>query len=294
MLSNNFKNHLVLEIERLFSLNVADIAFNPVFGGSINHCFKISLPNLNLFLKVNDNQKYPKMFETEYKGMKVLSNSSSFNIPTMHLYGAFQNSGFLVMEYIEEESRSDAFWKTFGHQLAQLHQSTTTEFGLDHQNYIGSLSQGNNFHKKWSDFFISERLNPMIEIARNQNAIQLATIKQFEDLYKKLDDIFPVEPPALIHGDLWNGNFMTDSSGQATIFDPAIYYGHREMDIAMSKLFGGFDQLFYDSYNETFPLTHDWEARVDVANLYPLLVHVNLFGGGYIHQVKSILSRFVG
>ena len=118
------------------------------------------------------------------------------------------------------------------------------------------------------------------------------TVLSFERFYKKLDEIFPVEPPALIHGDLWVGNFMVGELGEAILIDPAIYFGHREMDLAMSQLFGGFDRQFYESYHKYFPLEKDWQKRIDYCNLYPLMVHVNLFGGGYTGSVKSILQRF--
>jgi fructosamine-3-kinase len=116
----------------------------------------------------------------------------------------------------------------------------------------------------------------------------------FEILYSKLGEIFPEEAPSLIHGDLWSGNFLSDSKGNPVIFDPAVYYGHREMDIGMCLLFGGFSQDFYDAYNESFPLEKGWEERVPVTTLYPLLVHVLLFGASYAHQVKQLLRRLVG
>ena len=180
----------------------------------------------------------------------------------------------------------------FGKQLAQLHQNTNTSFGLEESNYIGSLLQQNNLHNNWIDFFINERLKPQIKLARDNGKIDLSTITKFERLYTKLDEIFPEEPPALLHGDLWSGNFMVDEKGGPVIIDPAVYFGHREMDIAMTKLFGGFNQQLYQSYNEHFPLEKGWEQRVDICNLYPLMVHVNLFGGGYLEQVKSILNKF--
>ena len=115
---------------------------------------------------------------------------------------------------------------------------------------------------------------------------------KFNSLFGLLPSIFPQEPPALLHGDLWNGNYMISGDGKPAIIDPAVYYGHREMDLGMTMLFGGFDTRFYNSYNATYPMEQGWELRLDICNLYPLLVHVNLFGGGYINQVKSILDKF--
>ena len=116
--------------------------------------------------------------------------------------------------------------------------------------------------------------------------------KMFSKLYYRLEDIVPSESPALLHGDLWSGNYMTSARGEPTLIDPAVYYGHREMDIGMTKLFGGFAEPFYSAYNSVFPMESGWEARVDLCNLYPLMVHVNLFGGSYLSQVNSILNKF--
>jgi fructosamine-3-kinase len=116
--------------------------------------------------------------------------------------------------------------------------------------------------------------------------------EQFERFFIRLPDIFPEEPASLVHGDLWSGNYMTGAGGQAVIIDPAVYYGHREMDIGMSRLFGGFAAGFYESYNHEYPLASGWLERVELCNLYPLMVHVNLFGGSYVNSVKNILRQF--
>ena len=154
------------------------------------------------------------------------------------------------------------------------------------------MYQQNNSHTNWTDFFIQERLQIQIKLARDHHQIESTTISKFEKLYHRLDDIFPKEQPALLHGDLWSGNFMVDEKGAPVIMDPAVYYGHREMDIAMTKLFGGFDNQFYDAYNAHFQLEKGWKSRIDICNLYPLLVHVNLFGGSYLQQVKNIITKF--
>jgi fructosamine-3-kinase len=118
-------------------------------------------------------------------------------------------------------------------------------------------------------------------------------LSQFERLYHKLPGLFPKEKPRLVHGDLWSGNYLIDQDSNPVLIDPAAYFGHREVDIAMTRLFGGFDEAFYKSYNEVFPLETGWKDRIDLYNLYPLLIHVNLFGSGYVQQVKRIIAKWV-
>jgi protein-ribulosamine 3-kinase len=263
-----------------------------VSGGSINHAFKLETTSRNYFLKFNVEKKYPRMFEAEAMGLSLLRNTKTLIIPDVVATGEASGNSFLILEWIEPGKRKRSFWKDFGNQLAQLHKNTTTNFGLDHDNYIGSLAQSNRQHSSWIDFFIEERIGQQIELASDSGNINSAMVNQFEKLFLKLPGIFPEEKPSLLHGDLWSGNFMVTADGSPALIDPAVYYGHREMDLAMAKLFGGFDPEFYDSYRVSFPLSAGFESRVDIYNLYPLLVHVNLFGGGYVQQVKSILSRF--
>ena len=222
----------------------------------------------------------------------MLAEHTELMIPQPISIGDVDNDAFLLMDYLEEGNRPQDFWEQFGRSLARLHRCTQESFGLDHDNYIGSLPQSNRKHASWSEFFVTERLEAQLKRARDNDKFGGDVLLRMERLFHRMDGLFPVEPPSLIHGDLWSGNFLCAANGAASIFDPAIYFGHREMDIGMTKLFGGFDPRFYSAYNKEWPLADDWETRVDVANLYPLLVHVNLFGGGYLSQVRSVLTRF--
>lgn len=132
----------------------------------------------------------------------------------------------------------------------------------------------------------------MIKLASDKQIISSSLIFKFYKFFKYIDEIFPVEKPSLLHGDLWNGNYMLAESGIPCLFDPAVYYGHREMDIGMTFLFGGFDSIFYDTYNEVYPMKEKWSERLEYYNLYPLMVHVNLFGTSYISHVEGILKKF--
>ena len=279
-------------VRKLFPGQKEEPTIKPVSGGSINSAYRIGLDDKQVFVKMNDRNAFPQMFETEKKGLDLLKANSQFHIPKVIDVVNDGNDAMIFMEWIEPGARESDYWRKFGRRLAEMHRSTNEEFGLDHDNYIGSLPQRNNRHSTWADFFIEERLQPMIEQARNDSQIDQEDISAFESLFARLPEIFPEEPPSLVHGDLWSGNYMTGPGGAATIIDPAVYYGHREMDLGMTKLFGGFDREFYDAYHEEFNLEPGWEERLDLANLYPLMVHVNLFGRGYLGQVKQILRRF--
>jgi fructosamine-3-kinase len=261
-------------------------------GGCINHAMKVETTSGFFFLKWNSAKRFPGMFEAEAKGLTLLKEMNAIGIPRVIGTGETGSDSFILLEFIEAGSQVKNFWNDFGTSLANLHRNSSESFGLPYDNYIGSLPQDNSQKKSWTEFFIEERLEKQIAIARNSEAISNSMVQQFNHLYKQLPEIIPEEKPSLIHGDLWNGNFMTGADGKAWLIDPAVYYGHREMDLAMSKLFGGFNGEFYESYDETFPLQKGFDQRADIHNLYPLLVHVNLFGGGYLSEVKNILSRF--
>ena len=177
-------------------------------------------------------------------------------------------------------------------KLAKMHQLTNAFFGFDDWNYMGSIQQKNNQQSTWSEFFATQRIEPMYEKARSSGYFSASTTKQLIRLLDKAESLFPTEPPSLVHGDLWSGNFLFDNTGDGVLIDPAVYYGHREMDIALSKLFGGFTADFYDGYNAQYPLEKGWEERVPLGQLYPLLLHVALFGNSYVGQVEQILNRF--
>ena len=180
-----------------------------------------------------------------------------------------------------------------GQTLAALHQHTAPSFGLDYDNYIGSLRQSNRPWDSWIDFFVHQRLEPQIRLATDNHQPIHALKKKIEAFYKEISALLPKENPALIHGDLWGGNLLTDEKGYPCLIDPAVCFGHREAELAYTQLFGHFDRQFYHVYNESFPLEPGFKERADLYNLYPLLVHVNLFGGGYVQQSEAIVSRFV-
>lgn len=264
----------------------------PVSGGCINETAKVKTSEGVFFAKWNHLNKFPRMLQAEGKGLQLLAKTNEITVPYLVAEKDSNNKQYLILEYIQSTLPKKKFWREFGNSLAKLHKHTSEKFGLDHNNYIGSLPQSNRYYDSWDDFFILERLEPQVKAARDAGKIGNSITQKFSRLFSKLENIFPPEKPSLLHGDLWSGNYMVGSKGEPVIIDPAVYYGHREMDLAMTKLFGGFDSDFYSAYVEEFPMENNWQKRTDICNLYPLMVHVNLFGGGYILQVESILRRF--
>ncbi len=265
----------------------------PVYGGDINQSFHLKTSIGDLFVKINDADIYPGMFEKEARGLATIRLTGEIRVPEIIGTGYSGSTAFLVLEYIREGRKGPAFWEHFGRQLAAMHRHTWRQYGLDYDNYIGSLLQINRPDSSWVNFFIQNRLRYQLNLAANRGLADTALIKRFERLFDKLHDLFPVEFPHLLHGDLWSGNFLVDHTGEPVLIDPAIYYGHREMDLAMTRLFGGFDRRFYEAYDEAFPLQPGWEERLPVYQLYPLLVHLNLFGPSYLSSIRSVLDRYV-
>jgi fructosamine-3-kinase len=264
----------------------------PVGGGSINEAFCLESRERNFFIKWNDAAAYPGMFAAEKSGLDLLQSSRVIKIPEVIATATAGHDSFILMEWIEPGKRIKLFWEDFGKKLARLHRKSEQKFGLENDNYIGSLPQSNRQHSSWIDFFIRERIEPQMKRAVDSGQLAHVQISQLANLYKRLPEIIPEEKPSLIHGDLWNGNFLVAADGSACLIDPAVYYGHREMDLAMARLFGGFDGEFYRGYEEEYPLEQGFESRFEIHNLYSLLVHVNLFGGGYVQQVRSFLLKF--
>lgn len=283
-------------LENLLTENLKDVIkiddISSVGGGSINNAIKVVTDKGSYFIKNNHADCYPHMFEKEALGLELLKSVNEIDIPEVLSFFEYMNDSFLVLRYIESNTKSTNFWQIFGEQLANLHKHTNSYFGLDYDNYIGSLYQSNSKKYSWAEFYIMERLEKQVALASDNNLIDKATTGNFGRFYNRIEEIFPDEPPALIHGDLWSGNYMVNQTGKPVLIDPAVYYGHREMDIGMSMLFGGFDSQFYHFYNEYYPLETGWEKRIDYCNLYFLMVHVNLFGGRYISSVKSIIQKF--
>ncbi|MDW8231027.1 MAG: fructosamine kinase family protein [Saprospiraceae bacterium] len=277
-------------IEALLGEKIASIA--PVSGGDINRAFCLTGESRRRwFLKTNTDAAAALMFRREAQGLALLGASGVIRTPRVYGHGADETgNAFLLLSFVDSGPRSPLFWERFGRQLAALHSQTSAFFGFAHDNFIGRLPQSNRRCETWAEFYAQERLQPQMQLARQQGYLDKAAEQQLERLCRRLDVRCPNEPPALTHGDLWSGNFLCNAQGEPVLIDPAAAYAHREMDIAMSRLFGGFDARFYAAYQEAWPLAPGFEERIEIYQLYYLLVHVNLFGSGYESGVRRILK----
>lgn len=258
-------------------------------GGDINEVYQAFLPEKSVVIKINNSQSLPQLFEKEKQGLELLSKST-FIVPKPIKTGAIDDTPFLIMDYIEQGSELN--WAVFGDKLAQLHQIEGKYFGLDHHNYIGSLEQINQECGAWSEFYTNHRLLALTAKARDEGLFEKKHCIWIEKLCQKLDELIPTCYPSLIHGDLWSGNLLTDKSGQPVLIDPAVYYGHPEMDWAMLSLFGNYPEEAMRSYLNISNLEVGFEHRKEIHQLYPLLVHLLIFGIGYRQSILSVLKKF--
>jgi fructosamine-3-kinase len=263
-------------------------------GGDINDAFEVRLADgRSVFVKTNA-RAAAEMFPAEARGLAFLAEPNALRIPEVLAVSSPSDPvRFLALELVRSASPARDHDEALGRGLAELHRSGAPSFGLDHDNFIGSLPQSNRAHARWADFFEKERLGPQLERAVSDGRASAGMRRGFERLFSRLADLVgPEEPPSRLHGDLWGGNLHTDERGAPCLIDPAVYGGHREIDLGMMRLFGGFGERVFAAYAEAFPLAPGARERIDLYQLYPLMVHVNLFGGGYGAQVERILSRY--
>ena len=271
-----------------FQNNLKLIDLKSLAGGDINQVFLLKCDEGNFVVKLNDAAKFPGMFSAEAKGLQLLNSTSTFITPTIVGEGEIESTSYLLMDYISGGQPNKNFWEIFAENLATLHKTTQKAFGLSHDNYIGSLQQKNDYKDTASEFYITQRLEPQFKMA-SENGFQFNDLDKF---YINISEEIMNEPPSLIHGDLWSGNYIISETGQPVLIDPAVAFAPREMDIAMMKLFGGFSDEVFNIYNSNLPLKSGWKDRISLWQLYYLLVHLNLFGQGYLSQVQTIISKY--
>ena len=264
-----------------------------VGGGCINSAYRIDDNERSYFVKTN-RASLVDMFEAEFAGLEEMQQSDSIRVPAPICVGADAAESFLVMEYLPLGGGGSGAMEQLGQNLAAMHRKTNTQYGWHRENTIGSTPQHNDQMDSWADFWRDHRLGFQLDLAaRNGYGGHLQ--RRGEALLEKVGDFFQDHQPtaSLLHGDLWSGNYSITENGEPVIFDPATYYGDREADIAMTELFGGFPGRFYDAYNEAFALDPGYSVRKKLYNLYHILNHLNLFGGGYLGQSESMIESLL-
>jgi fructosamine-3-kinase len=262
----------------------------PVGGGCINEAYRCTTSDdREIFVKTHASAD-ESMFVREARGLSWLAEANALRVPEVLAASA----RFLVLEYIEEGRRCRDFDEVFGHGLAELHRFGAPIFGFEDDNYLGTLVQRNQSRETWVTFYIEQRLEPLVEMACARHLAPSHWKRSFATLYGKMHDLAgPDEPPSRLHGDLWSGNVHTSREGRPVLIDPAVYGGHREIDLAMLQLFGSPGARFFAAYDETYPRAPGHAERVALYQLYPLLAHVNLFPGGYVDSVDAALRRLI-
>lgn len=281
-----------------------------VGGGDINRAYRLTLSDrTELFAKANAPSLLP-MFEAEAEGLAAMRATGTIGVTEVLGIGLEpetfgQDASFLLLAWLEPGAKRADFWETFAEELAAMHAADTaflfperggqTTYGFPIDNYIGSTPQINTPKDSWVDFFRECRLHPQVRMAYDAGYLERSAIRQADSIIERLETLLPeLDHPSLLHGDLWGGNYMTGPDGKAWLIDPATYVGHREADLAMTELFGGFAPAFYSAYRSIAHVDAGYGERRDLYNLYHLLNHVNLFGYSYVGSVLRILNRFGG
>ncbi len=262
-----------------------------VGGGCINSASVVSGGGQEYFVKTN-RAELIDMFEAEGEALSVMAQTRTVRVPRPVCWGQADGTSWLVMEYIRLGASGSK--SLLGEQLAAMHRSSADRFGWHRDNTIGSTPQHNRWHHDWIEFFRDQRLAYQLSLA-TRNGHRGALQRKGEKLLECIEDFFPGYQPvaSMLHGDLWGGNYSTDDAGQPVIYDPAFYYGDREADIAMTELFGGFGRDFIDAYNAAWPLDQGYSVRRTLYNLYHIINHLNLFGGGYGVQAESMMDQLL-
>ena len=284
-------NHIISLIQSALNKNVRTLS--SVSGGSIASAYRAELENRQtLFVKVSP--QHPDMFVKEANGLRELQKANALRIPEV----VFADEELLLLEFlpVTASNRRTHFFEQFGKQFAQLHRHTAEHYGFNENNYIGSTPQQNlPLMSSWKEFFVVNRLEFQFKLAEQNGYKDKEIVYLFRRVEKQIDRLIPEdsERPSLLHGDLWNGNFLCVENNVPAVIDPAVYYGHREADLAMTMLFGGFGEAFYASYHAEFPLEEEWKRRCEIYKLYHLLNHLNLFGEGYYPQVYQTMKELL-
>lgn len=274
------------------------ISIQQVQGGDIGRSYNVETKERNFFVKYRSD--LPSLvFQQEAKGLALLRAAGPLAVPQTYYAGEIpaKEGGMIVLEWIDSGSSHLTTEEELGRGIAELHKSKSPngQFGLQHDNYIGMLPQANNWCDSWSQFYLERRLLPMIKLAEERGRLSALRINKLMQLADSLDRWIPKKSePSLLHGDLWHGNWITSDHGEPYLIDPAVFYGDREYEMAFTELFGGFSSRFYAAYQQSYPLSPDYNERRPLYQLYYLLVHLIMFGESYCSAIDRVLVRYVG
>lgn len=284
---------LIQHLEHTTGQLLSAAKVSSVGGGDINAAFRLRTRTVDWFIKLNSAQ-LAAMFAAEAQGLQELTSINQVRVPSVITWGEHDGQAYLVLAFIELGAMRGSSAAVFGRQLARLHRQVQPFFGWHIDNTIGSTPQHNQPGKDWVKFWQTQRLAKQLQFAA-ENGFQGNLQSKGQELMEKLPAYFTdYQPhPALLHGDLWGGNAAADNQGNPVMFDPACYYGDREADIAMTELFGGFGPDFYSAYQAEYPLDSGYKSRKTLYNLYHILNHVNLFGGGYLGQAGRMIEQLL-
>jgi protein-ribulosamine 3-kinase len=272
-----------------FQLQRAD----SIGGGCINSAYRLVGERQSYFIKLNQAKRLD-MFEAEADGLHALAAAHAIRVPVPVCSGVEGSQAYLAMEYFETGGGNSGVAESFGQQLARLHQQSSEQFGWHRENTIGSTPQPNTPRDDWLEFWREHRLGYQLDLAEQRGGPS-SLLRKGEQLMQLMPSLFTdYQPsPSLLHGDLWSGNYAVTHEGEPIIFDPAVYFGDREADLAMTELFGGFSQRFYAAYNEAWPLDNGYQVRKTFYNLYHIMNHFNMFGGGYAGQAERMTEQLL-
>jgi len=263
-----------------------------ISGGLVNQTVFTDTSEGKYFIKFNEVRPI-EMFETEAKGLQLLREALPLTkIPEVIYAGKIADRNFLVLSYHQEQQTTEKFWQNLGRSIASLHQTNAEKAGLSFDNFNGPLTQKNTEQDNWVEFFFEKRLRAQFGLAYYNNIIDKNYLGKLDQLEPALEHLYEAEPFSLLHGDFWRGNIFATNNQQPCIFDSAVYFGHREVDITTAKLFGGFNPLFFETYQEAFPLQFGAKERMEIYSLYPLMIYVNLYGTSYLNRVDKILDKY--
>ena len=264
-----------------------------VGGGCIHETFRVEARGGACCVKVNE-RSYAEIFEAEADGLHALAGAEVVRVPVVLARGVTEDLAYLAVEWIDLGSPDSDARHLLGEQLAALHRHTNDRYGWHRDNVIGRTMQPNGWSTSWIEFMRERRIGYQLDLAARHGYAQQLQPRSTE-LLGALDRILAGYRPAasLLHGDLWGGNWLADTQGRPVLFDPAVHYGDREADIAMTELFGGFGAAFYEAYGAAWPLDEGYAVRRDLYQLYHVLNHLNLFGGGYLASAQRLIDSLL-